>query len=129
MAFSGQDRPAFGAATDTVAKALPGREVFLRPSASRHSHRRRKLSSPEQASIATPIVKPRKGKVSRKVAITGTELSNGTAVDFNGTAAIITKDTATNILTSVPAGATTGRISVTTSVGGTVTSVAVFKIT
>jgi hypothetical protein len=47
---------------------------------------------------------------------------------FNGTAAIVVSDTATTIVATVPAGASTGSISVTT-VAGTATSTGVFKVT
>jgi hypothetical protein len=80
---------------------------------------------------STPTIKsftPAKGKVGKKVTIKGTNLSGATAIRFNGTAATIKTDTATKITTSVPAGAKTGTISVTTP-GGTVTSTKVFKVT
>jgi hypothetical protein len=72
---------------------------------------------------------PAKGKVGEKVTIKGTNLSGATAITFNGTSAAITTDTDTKITTKVPAGATTGPISITTSVGGTVTSAKTFKVT
>jgi hypothetical protein len=62
------------------------------------------------------------------VTIKGTNLSGATAVKFNGTAATIKTKAATQITTTVPAGATTGLISVTTP-GGTVTSTKRFKVT
>jgi hypothetical protein len=74
-------------------------------------------------------VKPASGKVGKKVTIEGTELSGATQVSFNGKSASITTDTVSEITTVVPAGATTGPISVTTSVGGTVTSTKSFKVT
>jgi hypothetical protein len=74
-------------------------------------------------------VKPAKGKPGKKVTITGTDLAGATKVSFNGTSAVIKTDTATKITTKVPVGATTGPISVTTSTGGTVTTVKSFKVT
>ena len=71
---------------------------------------------------------PAKGRVGKKVTIKGTNLSGATAVTFSGTTAVITTDTATKVTTRVPAGATTGPIKVTTSVGGTVTSSKTFKV-
>jgi hypothetical protein len=73
--------------------------------------------------------KPAKGKVGKKVTITGSTLSGATKVSFNGTPAVITTDTATKITTKVPVGATTGPISVTTLTGGTATTPKSFKVT
>jgi hypothetical protein len=72
-------------------------------------------------------VTPASGKVGKNVTITGTNLS-GATVSFRGTPAVITTDTATEITTKVPVGATTGRITVTTS-AGTVTTTKAFKVT
>jgi hypothetical protein len=62
------------------------------------------------------------------VVITGTNFTGATAVSFNGTSATpFTVNSATQITTTVPAGATTGPISVTTP-SGTGTSVSNFTI-
>lgn len=60
--------------------------------------------------------------------ITGTNLDGATKVTFNGTAATITRDTATNVKVTVPSGATTGRIKVVTD-GGKVESATSFTVT
>ncbi|MDE3244542.1 MAG: proprotein convertase P-domain-containing protein, partial [Acidobacteriota bacterium] len=60
------------------------------------------------------------------VTISGSNLS-GASVKFNGTPATITSNTASQIVTAVPAGATNGPISVTTA-GGTATSGVSFMI-
>jgi len=73
-------------------------------------------------------VKPAKGKVGKKVTIKGTNLSSALSVKFHGVTAIFTADTATEITTKVPMGATTGHVTVTTA-GGTATSVKKFKVT
>jgi len=70
---------------------------------------------------------PSHGAPGDSVTITGTALSGATAVKFNGTAAIFTVDSWSQITAKVPANATTGTISVTTA-GGTATSVAVFTV-
>ena len=61
-------------------------------------------------------IDPTSGKVGTEVTITGTDFSTTpaeNAVSFNGTAATVTESTATSITTSVPAGATTGNVTVT----------------
>ena len=60
---------------------------------------------------------PTSGPVGTSVTITGTDLDAATSVSFNGTAATILTNTATSITAAVPAGASTGPISVTTSYG------------
>jgi YVTN family beta-propeller protein len=55
--------------------------------------------------------------VNTQVTITGTNLAGATQLTFNGAAAIIESDSATQILTSVPNNATTGNIAVTTPGG------------
>jgi hypothetical protein len=62
------------------------------------------------------------------VTILGTNLNGATSVRFNGTAATFLVVSSTLITTSVPPGATTGRISVTTP-GGTATSAGDFTVT
>jgi hypothetical protein len=59
---------------------------------------------------------PTSGKPGTTVTITGQNLS-GAAVAFNGTKATIVSNTAAEIITKVPDGATTGQITVTTPVG------------
>ncbi len=56
---------------------------------------------------------PASGPTGTVVTVTGTGLGNVSAVKFNGTAATISSNSATQIVTTVPAGATTGPISVT----------------
>ncbi|MCE2995079.1 MAG: BspA family leucine-rich repeat surface protein [Cyclobacteriaceae bacterium] len=58
---------------------------------------------------------PTSGPVGSSVVITGTNFDTtptNNAVTFNGTVAVVTGSTATSIITTVPAGATTGKISV-----------------
>ncbi|MBI5825912.1 MAG: IPT/TIG domain-containing protein [Chloroflexi bacterium] len=71
---------------------------------------------------------PASGPVGTSVTISGANFSGATNVNFNGTAATFTVNSDTSISASVPAGATTGTISVTT-VGGTATSPANFTVT
>lgn len=71
---------------------------------------------------------PVSGSVGGSVVITGTNLQGATAVTFNGVAASFTQDSSTQISATVPTGAATGPIQVTTS-AGTATSKASFTIT
>jgi plastocyanin len=71
---------------------------------------------------------PKSGPVGTKVTITGKNLALASAVTFNGTAAVITSDTATKIVVRVPAGATTGKIEVVDPDGSAMSS-ASFKVT
>jgi hypothetical protein len=70
---------------------------------------------------------PTGGPVGTAVSIAGTNLTGATSVLFYGTAASFTVDSATSITTTVPAGAWTGPISVTTP-DGTATSAAPFVV-
>ena len=66
-----------------------------------------------------PFVKtvPTSGAAGTNVIILGTNLTGATAVSFNGTAAKFKVVSASEITTSVPAGATSGTVTVTTSGG------------
>ncbi|WP_345237333.1 IPT/TIG domain-containing protein [Hymenobacter saemangeumensis] len=71
---------------------------------------------------------PSSGPVGTSVTITGSSFNGATAVAFNGTAATsFTVNSATQITVSVPSGATTGPIAVTTP-SGTGTSAASFTV-
>jgi uncharacterized repeat protein (TIGR03803 family) len=67
------------------------------------------------------------GSVGNQVGILGTNLSGSTSVTFNGTAASFTVKSPALILTTVPAGATSGFVQVVTP-GGTLTSNNIFSI-
>jgi uncharacterized repeat protein (TIGR03803 family) len=60
---------------------------------------------------------PTSGMVGISVKILGTSLTGATSVSFNGTAAAFTIVSATEITTTLPAGATTGTVQVTTRSG------------
>ena len=60
---------------------------------------------------------PNNGPVGTSVVITGTNFSNVSSVKFNAVSATHTVNSPTQITTTVPAGATTGPIAVTTSSG------------
>ncbi len=90
------------------------------------------VSVSRQSSSQVSIVAftPERGQVGDTVTIYGTgfSASNGqNAITFNGTPATVASSTATTILTIVPAGATTGPISVTAP-GGSATSTAAFTV-
>lgn len=69
------------------------------------------------AAPAITLLSPNSGPVGTAVTITGTALTGATAVQFNGTAAGFTVVSPTFISTTVPAGATTGNVVVTTPGG------------
>jgi Pectate lyase superfamily protein/IPT/TIG domain len=64
-------------------------------------------------------VSPSSGQVGTAVTITGTALTNGTQVSFNGVVAALNTVTYSQIATSVPTGATSGPLKVTTRWGST----------
>ncbi len=70
---------------------------------------------------------PSSGKVGSKVILLGNDLTGSTAVTFNGTASRFKVVSSTEIIATVPAGATTGKVEVTTSTA-TLQSNAVFRI-
>jgi len=77
-----------------------------------------------------PFVQPltTSGKVGASVILLGTDLTGSTAVSFNGTAAAFKVVSATEITATVPAGALTGTIKVTTP-GGVLASNATYRVT
>jgi hypothetical protein len=77
-----------------------------------------------------PTVKtftPSSGPVGTVVTLTGTGLKQATKVTFNGTSASFTVNSDTQITATVPTGATTGKILVTTK-GGSVFSATSFTV-
>ena len=70
---------------------------------------------------------PTSGKVGAAVKILGTNLTGATSVTFNGTAAVFKVVSKSLITTSVPTGATTGTVEVTTP-KGTLKSNVVFRV-
>jgi hypothetical protein len=71
---------------------------------------------------------PTGGPAGSSVTISGSHLTGATAVSFNGAAASYTVDSDTQISATVPSGATSGPISVTTP-GGTASSSTSFTVT
>jgi uncharacterized repeat protein (TIGR03803 family) len=76
-----------------------------------------------------PFVKtlPTTGMAATEVIVLGTNLSGATSVTFNGTAAVFKVVSGTEIRSTVPAGATTGRVKVMTP-SGTLVSDVVFRV-
>ena len=70
---------------------------------------------------------PTSGEVGAAVKILGNDLTGAISVTFNGTPAAITFVSATEITATVPVGATTGQVQVTTS-GRTLLSNAPFRV-
>jgi hypothetical protein len=71
---------------------------------------------------------PMSGPVGTSVTINGTNLTGATSVRFNGVSASFTVNSVTKITATVPSGATSGKISVTTP-AGTATSSRTFTVT
>ena len=77
-----------------------------------------------------PFVKtiPTSGATGKNVTILGTNLTGATAVSFDGTAATFKVVSPTEITTTVPTGAKSGTVTVTTSVGSKLSSNVAFRI-
>ena len=84
------------------------------------------LGGPVAPTIAS--FTPASGAPGTSVTINGSGLTGASSVKFNGTDAVITSGSTTTLTATVPAGATTGPISVVTP-GGTATSVTSFTVT
>jgi hypothetical protein len=67
------------------------------------------------------------GKVGAVIKILGTDLTGATSVSFHGTAAVFTTVSPSLITTTVPAGATTGKVEVVTP-SGTLSSNMPFRV-
>ncbi|WP_378181206.1 IPT/TIG domain-containing protein [Aquimarina sp. SS2-1] len=70
---------------------------------------------------------PEIGEPGDEVVIVGADLANATSVSFNGIASTIIENTGRSITTTVPEGATTGKISATTA-GGLTISIDNFRV-
>jgi hypothetical protein len=71
---------------------------------------------------------PTSGPVETSVTISGTNFTRASAVAFNGSSAAFTVTSSTQITATVPSGATSGPVTVTTA-GGTATSPSSFTVT
>ena len=93
-------------------------------------------SSPSAFTVTTPPppapvvsgVSPGSGAVGSSVTVSGSNLSGASAVKFNGVSASLTVVSGTSISATVPVGATSGLVSVTTP-GGTASSPSAFTVT
>ncbi|MBI4490136.1 MAG: IPT/TIG domain-containing protein [Deltaproteobacteria bacterium] len=89
------------------------------------------ISRQNSADVSIIEFSPGTGQVGTSVTISGTGFSptaSENTVTFNGAVATVTSATATQIVTSVPSGATTGPIAVTTP-AGSATSSSAFTVT
>jgi uncharacterized repeat protein (TIGR03803 family) len=81
--------------------------------------------------LVTPTItsfSPASGHTGISVTINGRTFNNASSVTFNGVAAAFTLNSSTKITATVPTGATTGKIKITTP-GGTATSATNFTVT
>lgn len=87
------------------------------------------LTSPQTFKVKPTLVgfSPPSGPVGTSVTITGTGLTQATKVTFNGTSATFVVNSDTQITATVPTGATTGKIAVTTK-GGSASSTTSFTV-
>ncbi len=87
------------------------------------------LTSPQTYKVKPKITSfaPPSGPVGTSVVITGTGLTQATKVTFNGTSATFAVNSDAQITATVPSGATTGKIAVTTK-GGSATSATSFTV-
>jgi len=74
------------------------------------------------------MLQPASGPVGASVVVTGTNLTGASALSFNGMAATYTVNSSTQITATVPSGATTGKVSVTTP-GGSASSASSGRLT
>jgi hypothetical protein len=95
------------------------------------------VTTPAGTNSTAPVLKikpsiksftPTSGPVGTTVTITGSAYTGATKVQFNGVNATFTVNSDTKITATVPVGATTGNISVTTA-GGKAKSKTVFTVT
>jgi hypothetical protein len=87
------------------------------------------LATPQTFRVTPTLTSftPPSGSVGTSVSIVGTAFTQGTKVAFNGKSASFTVDSDEQITATVPTGATTGKITVTTK-GGAATSATKFTV-
>ncbi len=87
------------------------------------------LTSPQTFKVKPTLVSftPPSGPVGTPVTITGTGLTQATKVTFNGTSATFVVNSDKQVTATVPTGATTGKIAVTTK-GGSASSTTSFTV-
>jgi uncharacterized repeat protein (TIGR03803 family) len=126
VSFNGVDA-AFNNVSDTYmtatvpAGATTGTLIVTTFTQTMHSNR---------AFLVTPQIKsftPTSGIVGTSVTITGVSLTQATKVTIGGKPASFTVNSDTQVTATVPAGAKTGKITITTA-GGIATSAAAFKV-
>jgi hypothetical protein len=83
--------------------------------------------SPSPTAPTIRSFRPDKGKIGRKVTLSGTRMSDATTVTLDGTQAPIVHDSAKKLTITVPVGAHSGYIEVSTS-GGSVMSTKTFTV-
>ena len=84
----------------------------------------------KQTFTVVPVISsftPTSGPVGTKVTITGSGLTGASKVSFGGVSAAFTVNSGTQITATVPSGAVTGKIKITTA-GGSVTSSGIFTV-
>jgi hypothetical protein len=106
---------ASGAGTTSTPGAKTSPSTAVKPSSGASPHRTHHHGA--GASLRIMRVIPRAAAVGSRVAIFGKKLTDASQVTFNGTPAVVKKNTSGRIVVVVPSGATSGPIVVTTSTG------------
>lgn len=126
VTFGGVPAESFSIRSNTLIKAAVPQEAVTGPIAVTTSFWGTGTSPTDFTVVPPPTVTsfaPKTGKAGTSVTITGTAFTGATDVEFNGTAASdFTVSSPTEIIATVPVGATTGPVSVTTSGGTTLSS-------
>ena len=108
--------------------ATTGKFSVMTPGGSASSAGNFTVTTPPPAAPTITGFNPTSGQVGTGVTITGTNLTGATVLTLNGSAAAFTVNSATQITTTVPSGAASGKFSVTTP-GGSASSAANFTVT
>ena len=124
---------AAGAGAGAVGKAITTAGAIVTARAITVAGTSPSASTPEPTPTATPSpaftsFAPTSGPVGARVTLTGSGLTSTTTVSFSGSAATFKVVSDTQVTATVPAGAVSGPITVTTA-GGTATSTGRFTVT
>ena len=129
LLFSGASTPFTVVSPTQIVAAVPpgvssGRIVVSTPGGTASRSRFRVIPIPTITSVT-----PQAGGTGTKVKIKGMHFSNATAVTFNGSPAAFTVTNSSLIKATIPAGVTTGQLTVTTPGGSATSNLGVVLVT